>query len=219
MNFVYQLIPHEIIKAIGWTIFHSVWQGIVIAIILGALLLLTSKKSARLRYNISVAAMFLFFFISLGTLLHVYESPNVQSADNLIVVSNNTIQSEPAGDGISSIIDKAKTNLPKIFETYFENNLPLVVTFWFVGFIIFSLRFIGGALYVQRLKTTGLHSLDNTWHNRLNFLSSKLHLTLAVQISESTQINVPITIGHLKPVILLPLGMISGLPQDQIEAI
>ena len=219
MNFVYQLIPHEIIKAIGWTIFHSVWQGIVIAIILGALLLLTSKKSARLRYNISVAAMFLFFFISLGTLLHVYESPNVQSADNLIVVSNNTIQSEPAGDGISSIIDKAKTNLPKIFETYFENNLPLVVTFWFVGFIIFSLRFIGGALYVQRLKTTGLHSLDNAWHNRLNYLSSKLHLTLAVQIFESTQINVPITIGHLKPIILLPLGMISGLPQDQIEAI
>ncbi|MCL6098949.1 MAG: M56 family metallopeptidase [Bacteroidetes bacterium] len=219
MNFVYQLLPHEIIKAIGWTIFHSVWQGIVIAIILGALLLLTSKKSARLRYNISVAAMFIFFFISLSTFLRVYESPKVQSTDNLIVVSDNTIQRETSSDDSTSIIDKAKTNLPEIFETYFAKNLPLVVTFWFLGFIIFSLRFIGGAIYVQRLKTTGLHSLDSTWHNILNYLSGKLHLHQAVQIFESTQINVPITIGHLKPIILLPLGMISGLPQDQMEAI
>ena len=219
MNFIYQLIPHEIIKAIGWTIFHSVWQGIVIAIILGALLLLTSKKSARLRYNISVAAMFLFFFISLGTFLHFYESPKDQSADNLIVVSNNTIQSESASDGVSSIIDNAKTNLPKIFESYFENNLSLVVTFWFVGFIIFSLRFIGGAFYVQRLKTTGLNSLDADWHKRLSHLRDQLNLNQTVLISESTQVNVPITIGHLKPIILFPLGMISGLPQDQIEAI
>lgn len=219
MNFVYQLIPHEIIKAIGWTIFHSVWQGTVIAVILGALLLLTGKKSARLRYNFSVAAMFLLFFVSLVTFVQVYETPGTQLPDNLIFVSDNSIQSGSSGINTPSVVDNTKINLQEIFEKYFSKNLPWVVTFWFIGLIIFSLRFIAGVFYVQRLKTTGLRTLENVWHYRLNFLHSKLNLNRPVQIYESLQIDVPITIGNLKPIILLPLGLISGLPQDQIEAI
>lgn len=219
MNFVYQLMPNEIIKAIGWTIFHSLWQGIVIAIILAAVLMLTNKKSARLRYNISVAAMFIFFFVSLGTFLHVYESPKVHAEVGMRTVADNSVLNETANDGLSSVIASAKTNLPEIFESFFAKNLPVVVTLWFIGLIIFSLRFLGGVLYVQRLRTIGLNSIDHEWSARLNYLSDKLNISQTVQISESVYVNVPITIGHLKPLILLPIGMITGLPQDQIEAI
>ncbi len=219
MNFIFNFIPEELIKAIGWTIFHSIWQGAVIAIIVGALLLLTGKKSARLRYNISTAAMFLFFFVSLGTFVQVYEAPKTQLSDNPIFVSGKPVQSESASVNTYDVVNSTKINLPEIFETYFAENLPLVVTFWFTGLIIFSLRFIGSVFYVQRIKTTGLHTLENIWHYRLNVLHCKLDLNRPVQIYESTQIDIPITIGNLKPIILLPLGIISGLPQDQIEAI
>lgn len=219
MNLVYQLIPTEIIKAIGWTIFHSIWQGIVIAIILAAMLLLASKRSARLRYNVSVAAMFIFFFVSLGTFFHVYGSSKVQPGSSIISITENSAISATATDDFSSIINQAKTNLPEIFESFFAKNLSVVVTLWFIGLIIFSLRFIGGVIYIQRLKAAGLNSAGNIWQDRLNYLSDKMNLTQIVRISESAHVTVPITTGHFKPLILFPVGMITGLPQDQIEAI
>jgi tetratricopeptide (TPR) repeat protein len=50
-------------------------------------------------------------------------------------------------------------------------------------------------------------------------LSRKIGLKQIVLIFESLRVKTPVVIGYLKPVILLPLGMISGLPQDQVEAL
>ena len=44
MNFIYNFMPEEIIKAIGWTIFHSLWQGAMIAVLLSGVLLITGKE-------------------------------------------------------------------------------------------------------------------------------------------------------------------------------
>ena len=74
MNFIYVLIPEEIIKAIGWTIFHSIWQGAVISILLAGVLLMTGKKSAQLRYILSVTALFFMFGISVITFTQVYSA-------------------------------------------------------------------------------------------------------------------------------------------------
>ena len=40
-----------------------------------------------------------------------------------------------------------------------------------------------------------------------------------VQLLESALINVPMAIGYLKPVVLLPLGALNGVPTQQMEAI
>lgn len=40
-----------------------------------------------------------------------------------------------------------------------------------------------------------------------------------VKIFESLLVKVPLVIGHLKPVILMPVGLLSSLPYDQVEAI
>ena len=35
MEFIYKILSNEIIEALGWTLIHSLWQGALVAILLG----------------------------------------------------------------------------------------------------------------------------------------------------------------------------------------
>ena len=53
MNTISNFISQELMNAIGWTLLHSLWQGALIALILGVSLIFLQKKSAALRYGLS----------------------------------------------------------------------------------------------------------------------------------------------------------------------
>jgi len=218
MNFIFNLIPDELIRAIGWTIFHSLWQGGAIAILLGGILLIPSTKSARLRYNLSLIALFLMFCISVITFIKVYEW-DTQNKFEKAVMTPASSETSQAAQEYSSLSANTNPDLIYMLKSNFEKYLPLVVTVWLFGFIIFSFRFVGGVFYVQRLKSVGIKPLDDFWSYVLKDISTKIELKKFVQIFESTKVKVPVAIGYMKPIILLPLGMIAGLPQDQVEAI
>jgi beta-lactamase regulating signal transducer with metallopeptidase domain/uncharacterized protein YukE len=219
MDFIYNIIPEEIVSAIGWTIFHSIWQGIIVAILLGTFLLLTGKKSARLRYTISAAALFVMFVVSIITFIRVYDkSENTYNRNSISVTQiNDVISSNELG--YTPVFGQTKFDLPGFVKSYFRNHMNLIVSVWLIGFSIFSFRFLGGLVYVQRLRFIGLNKIDNSWSLRVKELTKRINAKRVVQILESVQVKVPVVIGHLKPMILLPIGMISSLPYDQVEAI
>lgn len=218
MNFIYDLIPEEFIRAIGWTIFHSIWQGALIAILLFGILFLTKTNNSRLRYILSALALFFFFGISAITFTQVYNSNKEVSS----LLSETSIGSSTSSNVLHETAPSGNnTNLDyiAIIKSYFVRQMPLIVTLWLFGFLVFSLRFVGGVLYVQKLRNEGIKTLENSWIHRLRELSGIFGLNKLVQIFESSKVKSPITIGYLKPIILLPIGMISGLPKDQVEAI
>lgn len=55
-------------EALGWTLFDSLWEGIVIAAVLGALL--ASVRSSRIRYAAGCVALFAMFASFVVTLIH-----------------------------------------------------------------------------------------------------------------------------------------------------
>ena len=74
MNFISQLIPENLIDAFGWMIIHSLWQGMLVALLLSIVLLTLNKKSARIRYIVTVGAMFLLCAISIRTFAEYYQA-------------------------------------------------------------------------------------------------------------------------------------------------
>ncbi len=218
MDFIYQLIPREIITAIGWTIFHSLWQGMIVSLVLGVTLLLSGKRSSIFRYNLSVGALTLLLFASIATFSKVYQPGNgltVSSLNDftqpLTNIALNTINNFESSSTTQSLIEK--------IEDLFSSNISLIVTLWFFGLMIFSLRFVGGLLYMERLRTKNIYHLSQEWIDQVEKFTRQLKIKSKVEIFESIKIKVPVAIGYLKPVILLPVGIISGLPQDQVEAI
>ena len=50
----------DLIQAFNWTLIHSLWQGLILAVLTGLVLWLTQKSRPALRYNLLVGLMLLF---------------------------------------------------------------------------------------------------------------------------------------------------------------
>ena len=102
---------------------------------------------------------------------------------------------------------------------YFDNHLPLLVVAWLLGLLAMSLRMLGGLLYVQRLRRYRVRPLPAAWQERLAALAARSGLKRPVALLESALVRVPLVVGHVRPVILLPLGTVAGLSPACLEAI
>ena len=57
------------------------------------------------------------------------------------------------------------------------------------------------------------------WRNRLEALASQIKVNRRVMLLESALVSGPATLGFLKPLILIPVGLLNNLPAEQVEAI
>jgi len=219
MNLVETFVNTNLIHSLGWTLIHSIWQIILIGLTLRILLFLFISQSANVKYTISVSAYTLILIVSLitfisyfnsGTSFHHSESYSLSSQLSGGLAS----QSEQSNFSIAT-----KQSLFPLIRSYISSNIHFIVVLWLTGLIIFYFRIAGTYWYVQRLKTRNLYPLNNNWNIKVNDLKNKLKIHKIIRFAESTAIQIPIVIGHLKPIILLPIGMISSLPYNQVEAI
>jgi len=61
--------------------------------------------------------------------------------------------------------------------------------------------------------------MDPAWHERLAELQRRLRMSRPVLLFESALIQVPVVIGWLRPMILVPASSLSGLTPQQLELI
>ncbi len=217
MNFLNQYLPEELVNALGRMIFHSFWQGAVIAFVLGLILFLSSKKSAHFRYIISFAAIILFVASCAVTFSIEYKTNSVSIA---APADQPTFVSAADKFFVNPISGtESETTIWDSINSYFNQNLPLFVMLWLSGLFLFSLRFIGSVLFVQKIRTRGINELDIEWLYRSREIGKKLGIKKFVAVFESINVKVPLAIGYIKPIVLLPLGMINGLPYTQVEAL
>src|SRR5882762_3633710 len=77
----------NISQAIFYTLLHSMWQGLLLALLTGLIMVSTRRRPASLRYDLLTAALFFFTAISFFTLifeLNVNESDRHQTIDPYI---------------------------------------------------------------------------------------------------------------------------------------
>jgi len=215
MNLLSGIFSSKLINALGWTLLHSLWQIAAIALTFALLMLIMNRFSARTRYMVGLMALALAVAVSLTTFVTLYQGVNGSSilkpAQNTAYIAQHL--NEGAGNpGMATLT-------PAGFKAYFSRHLPLVVTIWMLGFMVLLLRLTGGLILSRRLKTSRVKPLVGKWHLRLEELGHKMNLSRPVQLLESARIKAPVTLGFLKPVILLPAGMVTGLPLEQVEAL
>jgi GWxTD domain-containing protein len=190
--------------AAGWTLFHSLWEGAVVAIVLAATLALT--RSARTRYLAACLAMCAVVLCFAVTLLRLAPRHLGSGAARNAI----TLRSNP---------DANVAGTPQTPPGRLADVLPWLVPFWISGVILFYLRHLASWVLTRRLRRTGVCCPPDFWQERLNGLGRRVRLSRPVTLLESGLARVPIVIGHLRPVILMPVGLLTGLPAGQIELI
>jgi len=95
----------------------------------------------------------------------------------------------------------------------------LIILIWFMVFLFKSVRMISCIAYNQRIKNYQVYQPSKHWVDKVNSYAKKMNINKAVKILQSGYIKVPVVVGHLKPIILIPAGLLAGLPAEQVEAI
>ncbi len=220
MNYLSSLISGPFIDALGWTLVHSIWQGALIASLVAIIMIMLRKGSAKSRYLVYFSSLILMLGISVATFIKVYDpadaSEKIDTAQGVESINEDLFLAAHENSFTEeSQFGKAK----KAFAGYFERNFPLFVSLWFLGICFFLLKFLGGYAYSQRLKHYRTLEATKYWNRKVLILSHKIGLNKSIRLAESALIKVPMVVGYLKPVILVPLGMLSSLPPQQVEAI
>src|SRR5262249_48188807 len=70
-----------------------------------------------------------------------------------------------------------------------------------------------------RLRTRGVCTAPDHWQDRLVRAAVRLSISKPITLLESVLVQVPVVIGQMRPVIIFPIGLLAGLPADQVELI
>jgi len=212
MEIITRLFSDNFIHAFGWTVLYSLWQATLIAILIGVLLIVGKNRTARTRYRIATFGLFAVFVSAIVTFCFLYQSPtSIRESTNLVVTFTETIT------GLET--EQLSPITLTTFQDYFDAHLPLIVSLWLLGAALFFLRLIGGLVYIQRLRRSKHQQLEVQWIKMVATLSKKLALNKSVALAESALVQVPLVIGHLKPIILFPIGIVNQLNPKEVEAI
>jgi beta-lactamase regulating signal transducer with metallopeptidase domain len=104
-------------------------------------------------------------------------------------------------------------------EIAIANYLPLMVWAWFGGVVALSFRAFGGWMVASQLTRRYARPAKEDWQERFAALLKRMRISAPVKLAISTTARVPAVVGWLKPVVLMPATVFSGLTVEQIEAL
>ncbi len=203
----------NLLSAIVWALLHALWQGSLIALLLWAALLRLPQSAHR--YVAACAALLLTAAVFVATVTGLFFGYSVAetlpfSAETLAVVDIPPLVEASTGVPAPTFAQRLTDRV--------EAQAPLLASLWLLGCIFFLLRLLGGFWYIGRLKRRILPA-DPVWTARLRQLEARLHLSRPVALAASALVQVPVALGCLKPLILIPVGLLNQLTPDQAEAV
>lgn len=197
------LVHTPFAAALGWTIFHSLWEGTVAALALAVALPVI--RSSRRRYGtacVALAAIVAAFVVTFWRVM-----PAGAEAHAAVIRTFGQAGSTDA-------------RLPEMFaEGRLAAMLPWLTPFWIAGMMIFHLRSVAGWAMARRLERAGACAASDEWQRRIGQLRERVSVSRPVRLLETALVQTPAVIGCLRPAIVVPIGMLTGMPAAQIDAI
>ncbi len=212
------------VNAMGWMLIHFLWQGLAVAAVLWFVLALVSQKSSRIRYALTTIALVLMFLIPLASVSQSLwrNSQNRERSSAVAIaphagedlVRNDSTEAEPEETTVSEPLRASSSAKFSI-----EPVLPWLVGLWILGVLIADIHLISSLMTLCHWKRSGRVPKQTKWPHRFQELARELRVFQKIQLLESSSTTVPMVVGWLKPVVLIPAGFLASLPPHQIEAI
>jgi beta-lactamase regulating signal transducer with metallopeptidase domain len=216
MTAIAGLIDLPIIQALAWALVHFVWQGALVGLLAVAALHLF-RLAPPARYALGVMALAVMLAAPVVTLaVIVRQSPAVVStalsAERLDAVV-------PAGPAQLVELPAAHLSAAAVAGSRRSILEPLVLGLWLLGVAVLSVRLFGGWMVARRLARRAVRPASPELQSLAQRIAGRLALERVVRVVESSAVAVPMLVGWLKPVVLLPASALSGLTPTQVEAL
>jgi len=212
MSTIANWLSPEILRTLGWTLLHFLWQGAGLAALFAVAAAICRSASAR--YALAVGALVLMLVSPAVTFtwLRAQANPAVRTgAEGALTWAGTPTQNATALSGSRAPVAESEATQP--------TWMLWLVEAWFLGVLVLSLRTAGGLILIERMRRKEIKRVGEELYARCLALQRKMGIERFIQYCECHRLDAPAVLGWFRPVVLLPVRALTGLTEAQIEAV
>src|SRR6266704_831432 len=210
-NFATWISP-EVLRTLGWTLLHFLWQGAALAAVFAVAAAVCRRASAR--YAVAVGALVLMMISPVVTftwLQHETSPAGQTGAQGASTWAGTSNQHATAPSGSRAPVAESGAGQ--------ATGMLWLVEAWFLGVLLLSLRTAGGLLLIERMRRKEIKPVGAELYERCLALQRRMGLDRVIRYCECHRLDAPAVLGWFRPVVLLPVRALTGLTEEQIEAV
>lgn len=185
------------LQALGWAVLNSLWQLAFLWVSYQAIVFLFRIKKSAVKSSLAT----LLLFSGFGWFIYTF-------------ISLLAFNGHPGA--ATGLIDlEANADL----RNWLQATLPVASLIYLALLVLPIVQLFRNYRYVQLVRTTGLSKASLEWRLFVRNVAERMGINKAVKVWVSELVNSPVTVGYLKPVILLPIAAVNQLSPVQMEAI
>jgi beta-lactamase regulating signal transducer with metallopeptidase domain len=188
--------------ALATALLHSLWQATLLGLAAALVLNVSTRRSAAWRHN-----------VGMGFLLAMVAAPALAFARYWL---------RPAAElngGVLPAMTEAIVPVPGLYVQESGSMAGALSLLWVLGVAVMLVRHFGGWRLVDALERKSHELLPLDWQARVDALQRALGITRRVAVRLAADIASPFTARLLRPVVWLPLSLLTRLPPEQVEAL
>jgi beta-lactamase regulating signal transducer with metallopeptidase domain len=187
------------LQALGWAVLNSLWQLALLWILYQLITGIFKKAGSSSKSTFATLLLFSGFAWFVFTFFTVFGK---SSATDIIA---------------GSAIVNGESN-PEL-NAWLQKTLPIASIAYLLLLALPTAQFIRNYRYVRVIRKYGLTRIDANWRIFVKNIAAHMGIAREVKIWISELVSSPVTIGFLKPVILVPVAAINHLTPQQLEAV
>ena len=209
------------LQALGFALFHFLWQGALIGALLWAALRLLNRASSRLRYGVSCLALTAMLAVPAVTGAGLWRHLTAEAAVADEIAADETSAPASPQPALAEADVRPAVDEPPVVDVMplVWPYLPYLAAAWSVGASLLLLRLLGGWGYARYLATRTARPASGEWQARLDALARRMDVRRPVRLRVTAGEVGPCVIGWRRPVILVPARVLATLPAWQVEAV
>ena len=193
------------IVALGSTILHSLWQATLLAGILW-LISRQPKLPARSRYALAYGLLLLQCVLSIATFIH-YRTPNPRIEATVRQAVVDFVAPRPT----------SALTVDTVYSPEFW--MAALVTCWLLGMAVGGIKLSVSLWEVKRLRRAAAVDLPTQIQRQVRYLAGRIGYGGPLHLRASDAVSAPMLVGHLKPMLLLPVALVNQLTTEESETV
>lgn len=187
------------LQALGWAVLNSLWQmailWIIYQLISGIFRKAGSSQKSYLATSLIITGFtwFIYTFFS--------------------ILATNTSGNDVIASGFINVNANERVN------HWLNTMLPIASLVYLALLLLPLYYFTRNYRYVQAIRKHKLTKVDPQWRIFVRNVAARMGIKKQVRVWLSGIVTSPVTIGYIKPIILLPVAAINQLSSEQLEAV
>src|SRR5262245_33111453 len=225
-------ISEAFVERLGWMLVHSLWQFALVALLASLSVRAMRHNSAAARSGVLLFALAALVAAPIATWILTPSDVPVHSAGQETTaagqkshapttpgtdtsmshngsVSASESESEKPESGRAASIVASEPAWTQKATAFLRPWLGWIVAAWSAGVVLCSVRPLLGWHMLRRLRREGVSFVPDEVLASAYRVSELLGLRRAVQIMQSAVAEMPVVVGYVRPMVLLPVGLLA----------